>query len=311
MRSAPGGWADLLALDGTSVDLGGRTGDAVLDSFVFAAGDRCVRDVWAAGRHMVRDGQHIRKDRDRRSLPKNTGPPARRDLTDRKTTWQDIRTEVLRRIHSRDWPPGSQIPNEADLAVHFGCARATVNRALRDLAETGLLERRRKSGTRVALHPVRTAKLSIPMIRQESRIGARPMATPCLARSVTTAPATIHARMRLGAQAELLHLRSLHLADGTPHMVEDRWINLAIVPDAANAPFDKISANEWLLTHTPYTHGDIAFAAVNATDRLAEVLGVDNGAALFEIERTTWDREQALTTVKQVFAPGFRLRTSL
>jgi formimidoylglutamate deiminase len=56
----PGAWADLLALDGTSVDLDSRTGDAVLDAFVFAAGDRCVHDVWAAGRHMVRKGRHIR-----------------------------------------------------------------------------------------------------------------------------------------------------------------------------------------------------------------------------------------------------------
>lgn len=32
---------------------------------------------------------------------------------------------MLRRIRARDWPPGSVIPNEADLAVEFGCARAT------------------------------------------------------------------------------------------------------------------------------------------------------------------------------------------
>jgi GntR family histidine utilization transcriptional repressor len=232
-------------------------------------------------------------------------------LTDRKTTWQDIRTEVLRRIHSRDWPPGTQIPNEADLAVHFGCARATVNRALRDLAETGLLERRRKSGTRVALHPVRTAKLNIPVIRQEIEDRGQTYGYVLLDRSLTAAPPVIQARMHLGAKAELQHLRSLHLADGAPHMVEDRWINLAIVPDAANAPFDEISANEWLLTHTPYTHGEIAFSAVTATDPIAEVLEVTTGVALFEIERTTWDRDRALTTVKQVFAPGYRLRTSL
>jgi formimidoylglutamate deiminase len=57
----PGAWADLLALDGTSLDLDGKSGDDALDAFVFVSGDRAVRDVWAAGRHMVRDGQHIRK----------------------------------------------------------------------------------------------------------------------------------------------------------------------------------------------------------------------------------------------------------
>jgi GntR family histidine utilization transcriptional repressor len=81
--------------------------------------------------------------------------------------WEDIRAEVLRRIRVRDWPPGGLIPTEETLAQEFGCARATVNRALRELAGAGVLERRRKAGTRVALLPVRKATLEIPVIRQE------------------------------------------------------------------------------------------------------------------------------------------------
>lgn len=189
-------------------------------------------------------------------------------MTDRKTTWQGIRTEVLRRIHNRDWPPGTQIPKEADLALEFGCARATVNHALRDLAETGLLERRRKSGTRVALHPVRTAKLSIPVIWQDVEDRKQ---TYGLDQTVTLPPTPILARMQLGPGTKLLHLRSLHLSDETPYMVEDCWIDLAVVPAAADALFDGISANEWLLTHTPHTHGDIAFSVVSATPPTAGV----------------------------------------
>ncbi len=58
---APGAWADLLALDGTHVDLEGKEGDALLDAFVFAGRDIMVRDVWSAGRHLVRDGTHVRR----------------------------------------------------------------------------------------------------------------------------------------------------------------------------------------------------------------------------------------------------------
>lgn len=57
-----GAWADMLALDNTAVDLLNRHGDAVLDSFIFAGDDRMVCDVWSAGRHMVRQGQHIDHD---------------------------------------------------------------------------------------------------------------------------------------------------------------------------------------------------------------------------------------------------------
>ncbi|PKQ11390.1 MAG: formimidoylglutamate deiminase [Alphaproteobacteria bacterium HGW-Alphaproteobacteria-1] len=55
---APGLWADLLALDGAALDLMGRSGDTLLDSWIFAGDDRMVRDVWAAGRHLVRAGRH-------------------------------------------------------------------------------------------------------------------------------------------------------------------------------------------------------------------------------------------------------------
>lgn len=58
-RIAPGYLADLTALDDGHVDLAGQEGDRLLDCFVFAGtGDAMVRDVWAAGRHLVRDGRH-------------------------------------------------------------------------------------------------------------------------------------------------------------------------------------------------------------------------------------------------------------
>jgi formimidoylglutamate deiminase len=58
----PGLHADLLALDAGHVDLEGREGDTILDTFVFAGDDRMVRDVWSAGRHMVREGRHVARD---------------------------------------------------------------------------------------------------------------------------------------------------------------------------------------------------------------------------------------------------------
>ncbi len=54
--------ADLVALDAQDPDLAGRTGDTLLDGFVFSGGDRMVTDVWSAGRHVVRDGRHVRRD---------------------------------------------------------------------------------------------------------------------------------------------------------------------------------------------------------------------------------------------------------
>jgi len=61
-RIETGALADLMALDGSAVDFLGREGDTILDTYIFAGDDRMVRDVWAAGRHMVSEGRHIAHD---------------------------------------------------------------------------------------------------------------------------------------------------------------------------------------------------------------------------------------------------------
>lgn len=58
-RLEQGCWADMLALDTSSPHMWGRVGDAILDSWVFAGDDRLVCDVWSAGRHVVKDGEHV------------------------------------------------------------------------------------------------------------------------------------------------------------------------------------------------------------------------------------------------------------
>lgn len=57
---APGKLADLMALDAGAVDLAGKSGDTLIDCYVFAGDDRLITDVWSAGRHMVRDGTHVK-----------------------------------------------------------------------------------------------------------------------------------------------------------------------------------------------------------------------------------------------------------
>lgn len=57
-----GQYADMVALDSSSIDLEGRQGDEILDAYIFAGDDRMVTDVWSAGRHVVQDGNHVKGD---------------------------------------------------------------------------------------------------------------------------------------------------------------------------------------------------------------------------------------------------------
>ena len=220
-------------------------------------------------------------------------------------------TEVERRIYTREWQPGQSIPNEADLAIELGCARVTVNRALRTLAEIGLLDRRRKAGTRVALHPITKATLSIPLIRNEIEASGKLYGYHLLSQRNKAAPSSVAQKFALLDQAQLLHVVALHEADGKPYVLENRWINDKIMPHSENVSFAELSANEWLLQNTPFTHGDIDFSAKNASQREAALLKTKPNTALFVISRTTWDHEKAVTMVELVFHAGHRKRTQL
>jgi len=56
-------YADMMTLDAGSLDLMDLSGDTALDSWIFSSRDRLIADVWAAGRHLVKEGRHIRRER--------------------------------------------------------------------------------------------------------------------------------------------------------------------------------------------------------------------------------------------------------
>ena len=54
--------ADLVELDTRHPALAARAGDALLDSWIFAARGGAVRSVWRGGRQWVRDGRHVARE---------------------------------------------------------------------------------------------------------------------------------------------------------------------------------------------------------------------------------------------------------
>jgi formimidoylglutamate deiminase len=57
-----GAFADIVSLDADNVALAGRSGDAILDSWIFGAGRSLVDCVWARGRKVVEDGRHVGRE---------------------------------------------------------------------------------------------------------------------------------------------------------------------------------------------------------------------------------------------------------
>lgn len=61
-----------------------------------------------------------------------------------RLSWTDVRDEIRMRILNRTYAPGDKLPRDEDIALELGCARSTVHRAMQELSQVGLIERKRK-----------------------------------------------------------------------------------------------------------------------------------------------------------------------
>lgn len=224
-------------------------------------------------------------------------------------TFRDVKADILDKITQGTWAPGSMMPNEIELAQTYDCARATVNRAMRELADDGIIERRRRAGSRVRMAPVRQARFDIPIVRKEIEDQGATYRYAMVSREVRKAPDWLRARLKLERDGEVLHLICMHYADGMPYQFEDRWINLDILPAARAADFSELGPNEWLVAAIPFSNAEISFLAAQADETLAEHLGCSRGDALFQTERSTWWQGRAITFVRLCFQRGHRMTT--
>ncbi len=226
-----------------------------------------------------------------------------------KTTYRDVMAQILQRITNGPWGPGTLIPNEVDLAGEFNCSRTTINRALREVEALGLLDRKRKAGTRVRLAPMRAARFDMPIVRAEiEKTGAR-YGYLLLHRAVQTPPDWLAVQMGLGAQAKVLHLICLHSADGLAFQIEDRWINATALPQCESQDFAALGPNEWLVATVPYSDVEVSFLAAAADAVSAAHLGHNLGDPVFCVQRATWWQGKAITFVTLRHRAGYRMTT--
>ncbi len=223
--------------------------------------------------------------------------------------WAAIAEEGRRRILAGEWRPGEMIPKEAELAEEWGTTRSTVNRALRRLAEEGLLHRRRKAGTQVAVSPKRPAQFELPLIREEVERTGQRYAYELVDAGEHSPPELARARLGITGRPRVLRVLARHLADGVPLAWEERWINGGTVPEALKVDWRLQSPNEWLKLHVPYTRVDMAMCASEAGPLSARALGCEVGDALLTLERTTWWAQWSVTFVALAYRPGHRLWT--
>lgn len=235
--------------------------------------------------------------------------PAR---TEEQPVYQRVKGAILDRIRAGEWRPGQRIPSETELAEAFGCARMTVHRSLRELANEGVVERRRRAGTRVALQEGRNILFDIPRIDlQIAQMGAA-YRYEAVRREVVRPPPAVRAQLGLPPRRDALHVLCLHHANDAPFQLEDRWINLDTAPGARGADLAAEPPGHWLLANVAWSDAEHVMSAANATEEEARLLDLSGRDALYVVERRTWSGGRVVTYAR-FSHPGryYRLRTAI
>ena len=211
---------------------------------------------------------------------------------------QRIGSEIEARIASGEWKPGHRIPFEHELVTQYGCARATVGKALTALVRAGLLERRRKAGTFVAYPHVQSAVLDIPDIGKAvaERTGSYHFE---LLTSNMRKDNGVSGNFASGTH--LRHLTGIHQGQDAPFAFEDRLISLASVPEAADADFSRTSPSTWLIRTVPWTQARHRISAVGANVEVSTHLAIPRHTPCLLVERWTWRTGEPVTYVCQTF----------
>ncbi|MCH8686777.1 GntR family transcriptional regulator [Pedomonas mirosovicensis] len=132
-----------------------------------------------------------------------------------------LRDEIL----SGQRPFGSLVPTEQEVGAQFSVSRITARRALDELAQAGLVERRRRTGTRVIHRSTgRTIEADLNQAVEVLITPGQNTSLQILEEVVETADPAIAARLRLESGAEVVRVVGVREFEGAPLGEITSWL---------------------------------------------------------------------------------------
>ncbi|WP_201550132.1 UTRA domain-containing protein [Psychrobacter fjordensis] len=233
-------------------------------------------------------------------------------MTKTVPAYQRIKNAILDNIHSGKWQAGNAISTEMALAEEFGVSRMTVNRALKELSEERVLERRQGSGTFVAQQQFNHTFVEVRNIAQDLKSANRDYRAEVVSKRVITADMLDDELRRDfginkvdgslgkdGSEASVLYeVKIIHFADGQPIQFEERWVDANKVPAFIEQDFSVVNTSDYLIAKSPLERGSYTIRALAAPDEIANFLQVTPQSPTLVLCRQTYSAGQVVTFVK-------------
>jgi len=221
--------------------------------------------------------------------------------------YEQIKSAIDRRIETEEWPANFQLPSEDELAGEFGASRLTVRRALRELQADGVLIRVQGRGTFVIGPRTQCAVFNLSDISEEVALSGGVHSCLVIEHEVLDKDSPGRNMLQLPPGEPVFHSRLLHLEDGTPIQLEDRYVNGAEAPAYIEQDFSRTTPHAWLLRETSVTMVDNTIRAIRADEETRQYLQIDINQPCLLLDRSTW-REGIPVTRSRFFYPGDRYR---
>jgi GntR family transcriptional regulator len=147
--------------------------------------------------------------------------------SDRALRRQQLKSQLQELIQQN---AGGRLPPERELSERFSVARETLRRALRELEEDGLLERRQGAGTFVSGQPV-VKQLQLMSFSEDMRERGLVPSSEILSVQQLGANAKLAQKLKLAPGSPLLELRRLRFADDEPMALETVYLVRSRIPE--------------------------------------------------------------------------------
>ena len=219
--------------------------------------------------------------------------------------YQQIKKTIQRRIESGDWIAGQKLPSENDLVVALDVSRMTINRALRELTQQGLIKRVHGLGSFVAEAPRHASLIELQDIALEIEQDGKHHSSQVLSLDAVAASSEIAAQLELAEASQVYYLRAVHLQDDLPIQLESRYVNPAVMPEFIDQDFTDVTATAYLLQQFKPDEMEHRVRAVIPDRAERELLAMEDGEPCLQLTRRTWSDDQVVTYVTLTY-PGNR-----
>lgn len=218
-----------------------------------------------------------------------------------------IKKYIIAKIKSGQWAEHSRVTSENVLAEQFGVSRMTARRALSELTESGVLTRSQGLGTFVASFKSQSNLLEIRNIADEIKErGSEHICIPEVLESIS-AIAPIAIALGVEANSQVYHSVLIHLENGTPIQVEERFVNPAFAPEYLEQNFVVTTPHEYLCKVAPLTEARHTVEAIMPSAQISQWLSLFNEEPCLQIIRRTWSTN-GIVSFTRLISPGSKYR---